>query len=242
MGANSYTYAYLTGALGLLALWLLVYWRSPLLRGEMVWTGAVALLNAIPLEVLLWTKDWWHPATITGTTPGPEDFIYGFANQSVIAILYTALAVGIVRQRIESAAGRPTLLLGALPFLAQTVLPVLLVWGLGLHSSPATLAGTLIGLALILWQRRDLLPVAAGSGLAGVLLALPLFAGLDVLFPGFVRLHWYLDRLSGVTLLTAPLEDVLWYGYTAAFLGVFYKYCFGVAVHAPQRALQPQLS
>ena len=239
MAADPYTYTYLTGALMLLAVWLLLYWRIPSLRREMVWIGVVSLLNAIPLEMLLWSHDWWHPATLTGTTPGPEDFVYGFANQSTIGIAYPALLVGAFRAQAGRMRPAPSLPMRLLPFLAQTILPVLLVWGLHLHSSPATLAGTLIGLALMLRVRRDLAPVALGSAALGVVIAVPLFVVLDLVFPGVVRAHWFLDRLSGVTVLTAPLEDLLWYGYTAAFLGVYYKYWHGVALQAPQRALQP---
>jgi len=57
MAADPYTYTYLTGALMLLAVWQLLYWRVPSLRREMVWIGVVSLLNAIPLEVLLWSHD-----------------------------------------------------------------------------------------------------------------------------------------------------------------------------------------
>jgi hypothetical protein len=62
---------------------------------------------------------------------------------------------------------------------------------------------------------------------------------VDQLSPGLVRAHRYLDRLSGVPVPTAPLEDLRWYGYTAAFLGAYSEYWHGVAVAAPRARTHP---
>jgi ribose transport system permease protein len=71
-------------------------------------------------------------------------------------------------------------------------------------------------------------PVALAAGaLLGTLAALPIYWLMEGLLPGFIAASWYLDRLSGVLLLGIPLEDLVWYLYTAALWGVYYKYLEG---------------
>jgi hypothetical protein len=118
--------------------------------------------------------------------------------------------------------------LAQLTFAAWIIQPRLLVHRLGMHASSATTAGALLGLTLGLGVRRDLLPLALGSALASGALACPLVSFLDLPFPRVVQAHGCLDRLGGVILLAAPLEDVLRYGSTAASLGIGCKFWVGV--------------
>jgi Na+/proline symporter len=64
---TSYTLAYLLGTVLFIPLWFGLYWRNPGLRREMLVMSAVSVIIFVPLEFLLWSRDWWHPATITGT-------------------------------------------------------------------------------------------------------------------------------------------------------------------------------
>jgi hypothetical protein len=50
----------------------------------------------------------------------------------------------------------------------------------------------------------------------------------SVLQPG--RATWDLPHLSGVLVLGIPIEDLLWYLYTAALWGTYYKFATGQVV------------
>jgi hypothetical protein len=58
---------------------------------------------------------------------------------------------------------------------------------------------------------------------------------MRVLLPGYIASTWYLERLSGIDLLGIPVEDVVWYLYTAAFLGTYFKFAASLSVQ-PMRA------
>jgi hypothetical protein len=173
---------------------------------------------------LIWTRDWWHPVTVTGTTIGLEDVIYSIGNGGYMAALYAAIFAR------EPVADQPRLswLARVAPLAALALLPVGLVYGLGVHSFTATAIGTLIGLGCIVLVRHDLARVAVVSGLLGTAIAIPVYLATEAIFPGWIAATWEESRLSGAFLLGIPIEDLLWYLYTAAFWSVYYKYAAGV--------------
>jgi hypothetical protein len=229
--ADRLTWLYFTCAVAFLVLWLLAFWRVPQVRRELVFLGLVSLPNAIPLEVLLWVRDWWSPPSIFGTHPGYpslEDFLYAFFNNSLMAALYSILLYAFFGGRQVAVAAPPSWPSRVAPFVAATLLPFPLTNGLGLHSSWASLVGTLAGIAYILWRRPDLGAMSIGSGAAGLLVGLLSFALLTPMFPGFVDRFWITERLSNVRIMGGPLEDLVWYLSTAAWLGIYYKFWYGV--------------
>ncbi len=59
---------------------------------------------------------------------------------------------------------------------------------------------------------------------------------IEALFPGSIAAPWDLAHLSGILPLGIPVEDLLWYLYTAALWGTFYKFASGGRVVATRRA------
>ena len=53
----------------------------------------------------------------------------------------------------------------------------------------------------------------------GTVLAIPVYLAVEVVFPGSIAATWDLPHLSGLLLLGIPIEDLLWYLYTAALCG-----------------------
>ena len=89
-----YTYVYLIGSLLFVPVRLLLYWRSPSSRREMLIMSGFFVYIGAPMEALLYTRDWWHPATVTGTLIGFEDVLYSIGNGGYMAALYVALVRG----------------------------------------------------------------------------------------------------------------------------------------------------
>ena len=236
----NYTTAYLVGALLFIPLWVGLFWRNPALRREMLVMSGVFVAIGVPMELLLFTKDWWHPQTITGTTVGIEDVVYSIGNGGYMAALYCAL----FRARPEPAYAPPSWLRKLLPLAAISVLPLALFYGLGVHSFVGTTIGSLLALVLVLKDRWDLWRVAALSALVGTLLAVPVYVIMEAVFPGWIAATWDLRRLSGVVVAGIPIEDLAWYVYTSALWSTYYKFAAGqklLAAHA-RAELAPALS
>jgi len=229
-----YAYGYLIGACFYVLLWSILFWRRPDLRREMLVMSALSVAYGLPHEYFLWTRDWWRPPTITGTRIGVEDLLYAIGNGGVLAVLYAVA----FRRRLERVKRALPLAIRLLPYAINGLLPPLLVALTGLHSFLASAAGALLALAVIVRARPDLAWVALGSAVIGTLASLPFYWLMEGILPGFIEASWYLDRLSGVLLLHIPLEDLLWYLYTGALWGAYYKFLASYQV-APRAAALP---
>jgi hypothetical protein len=227
-----YTYVYLVGSLLFVPVWLLLFWRLPGARREMLVMSALFVCIGVPMEALLYTRDWWHPMTITGTRVGVEDFIYSIGNGGYMAALYLALT----RSAYQRTAA-PSLWLRLLPVICLVALPLSLVYAFGVHSFVATSVGSLLALAIVLGARPDLVRVAIVTGAVGTLLAIPVYLAMEAIFPGSIAATWDLPHLSGLLPLGIPIEDLLWYLYTCALWGTYYKFATGQRLEPTARNL-----
>jgi hypothetical protein len=228
---GSYTYVYLFGSLLFVPIWALWYWRSPASRRDMLIMSAIFICIGVPSEALLYTRDWWHPATVTGTLVGIEDVLYSIGNGGYMAALYAV----ITRSQLVHDRRPPTLPLRVAPIAAIAILPFVLCLGFGVHSFIATSIGSIVALSIVLAARADLARVAVVSGTVGTALAVPVYLIMEVVFPGSIAATWDLPHLSGIYLLGIPVEDLVWYVYTAALWGTYYKFATGIHVLAASR-------
>jgi lycopene cyclase-like protein len=240
MSALDLHYAYLVGSLLFVPVWALMYWRSPTSRREMLVMSALFTVTiGVPLEFWLYSRDWWHPVTITRTAIGVEDVIYSIGNGGYLAAVYAFT----FRGRLERLQHVPPLPLRLLPPAITVFLPLITAYGFGWPAFPSATLGSLIALAIVLAARRDLISVAAGSAIVGTALAIPVYLALEALFPGLVAATWDLPRLSGLLPLGIPIEDVAWYAYTAALWSTYYKFAAGLrVVSARHTAVTKQLA
>jgi hypothetical protein len=166
---RAYTTGYLIGALATLGVWGFIFALRKDLRRELavmsLWAAAVGL----PHEYLLWTRDWWHPPTLTGTVVGVEDLLYALGTGGVLATLYAA----VMRRQVRPVRPAPHWPARLLPMVLDFVTPLVLVPAFGPHSFVACGIGVALALAWIFVRRPDLVAVALGSAMLGVLFALP---------------------------------------------------------------------
>jgi hypothetical protein len=224
--STSYTYVYLIGSLLFVPIWALLFWRNPASRREMLIMGGIFVCIGVPAEALLYTRDWWHPATLTGTRVGIEDVLYSVGNGGYMAALYAA----ITRCQFGRDQRAPTWPLRLAPIASIAIVPFVLCLGFGLHSFVATSIGSLLALAIVLAARVDLAPIAVVTGLVGTALAVPVYLIMEGVFPGSTAATWDLPHLSGILPLGIPAEDLVWYVYTAALWGTYYKFATGLRV------------
>jgi Lycopene cyclase len=228
-------FAYLVGSLMFVPVWLLLYWRSRSVRREMLLMSALFTISiGVPLELLLYSRDWWHPLTVTGTRLGIEDVLYSVGNGGYMAGLY----VCVFRAHVAPGRKAPALALRLAPLAAAFGIPIVLAYGVGWLAFPSATVGSLIALAIVLIRRRDLVRVAIASGLLGTALAIPVYLVMEALFPGLVAATWDLPHLSGLLPLGIPIEDLVWYVYTAALWSTYYKFATGRVVESYRGTIQ----
>ncbi|HZU34568.1 MAG TPA: lycopene cyclase domain-containing protein [Gemmataceae bacterium] len=220
---SAYTTGYLIGALVNVGAWLVIFLLRKDLRRELVTMSWWAAAIGLPHEYLLWTRDWWHPPTITGTVVGIEDLLYALSTGGLLATLYAVVA----RRGAQADDIVPCRSARYLPILLDFGIPLVLVPTLGLHSFVASGIGALLALGWILVRRPDLVGTALASAVLGVLLGLPCYWLVEWLMPGFIRAVWDVPRLSGILITGVPIEDLLWYAYSAALFGTYFKYASG---------------
>ena len=87
--------------------------------------------------------------------------------------------------------------------------------------------GFSLGTFYLLVKRRDLLKDSLISGLGLSLGSIPLFLIIELVFPGWIERTWLFKMLSGVRILSAPLEDVIWFMFAGFYIGPLYEFWTG---------------
>ena len=218
-----YKYNYLVGAVLCFVLWLILYWHRRDLRKEMLYMSICVAIVGLFAEFFLWTVDWWHPYTITGTRIGIEDLILGFTNGGVAAVLYEEIfKKRLYRRKIYQPSH------GIWIFaLVSLIVTYSFFYFFQLTSFYATTIGFAIGGVIILWFRKDLVIDAILSGFLVSLVSLPFYWILFYLSPGIVGAIWYTNRLSGVYFAGIPVEDLVFYFFVGFTVGPLYEFWRG---------------
>src|SRR3990167_2303674 len=171
-----YTYTYLLANIVELVIWLALFiWRKDI-RREMLIMSFYFGMAGVVLE-FVYTIDWWHPLTITGTRVGIEDFLFGFWIGGIAAVIYEV----VFRRHLRSMRKRPIigndhslfLQLSLLGLLGSFIFMTSLVSGT--NSFVASVV-TLILLLMYMWYRRpDLIPESLASGVLIIVIWYPWF-------------------------------------------------------------------
>lgn len=194
----------------------------------MILFGAAFLWPGIAAEYFLWTNDYWHPETITGTIIGPEDFIMAFTHVSLPAIIYKFIFrkgitdIDIPNKQLFFIAAKK---LEIISLLAISPLFILLIYN-GVHSFLVTSISMLLVGIYIAFNRNDLLVPMLWSAVLMTALAFPVYLISSFVFPGIVSAFWD-PSLSGYVFFGIPIEDAAWYFLLGFFMGGMYEFLTG---------------
>ena len=173
----------------------------------------------------VYTIDWWRPATITGTRMGIEDFLFGFWVGGISSVIYEEIFKKKVYTR-KPKKGRP-LLFGLLFSFGLAFLFFGSFYLLKLSSFESSIVA-FAPLTLLIWTiRRDLILDSLATGFFMVVAGLFWFWIPEYFTPGWVSNHWLFENLSGVVILNAPLEDLIWVFLAGAYIGPLYEFWKG---------------
>lgn len=198
--------------------------------------GVVFLWPGIAAEYLLWTKDYWHPETITGTIIGPEDFIMAFTHVSLPAVIYKFVFqkgitdISISNEKLFFVAAKK---LAIILFLAVSPLLVLLAYN-GVHSFLVTSISMLLVGIYIAFSRNDLLVPMLWSAILMTAVAFPVYIAWSFVSPNVVSAFWD-PSLSGYVFFGVPVEDAAWYFLLGFFMGGMYEFLTGARLEDMKR-------
>jgi hypothetical protein len=167
--------------------------------------------------------DWWRPLTIFGTSVGLEDFFFGAAMGGVASSGFEILFKQRLRAPVRSQKHlRNDYILyaslgtcGALFFSAVTF---------GMSSFFASIISLGVPTLYIWYLRRDLIINSFVSGVFMGMCMAASFVVVEFVTPGWVDTHWLHSNLSGIILVSAPFEDLVWAFFVGTFVGPLYEF------------------
>lgn len=215
-----YQYTYLVGALLADISWIFIYFYRKDLRRELVIMSAFLTFYGVLAQYLWWTRDWWHPLTITGTRIGVEDFLLAFGNGGIASVLYSVVfrKKNLKTKKTMNLRGFVILQILGIGFIAFST------WVLHLPSAIGTNVGMALVGCIIIFLRRDLLACALGSAFLVGGIFLPVFYIAMQISPGYIEQYWIFSSLSGIRITGIPVEDILFYSLAGFVYGPFYKF------------------
>lgn len=220
----AYEYSYLIADVALLLVWMIFFFRREAPRKEMIILSLIFGVCGI-LSEFVYARDWWHPLTITGSIVGFEDFLFGFVFGGIASVAFTELFNKKIEFRRADVNSRVWQFKNFLYVLASLIV---LFFGsffiLRINSFYSTIIAVALPLSYILYKRNDLVVDSLISGALMLALALILFPVIEIITPGWVAYSWYVDNLSGIMILRAPIDDLLWFFIVGAFIGPLYEF------------------
>ncbi len=218
-----FEYAYLVGNLFFAFIWIALFVsRKDLRRKILIMSSVVAPLA---LTQLFFVRDYWRPEYFHGSgVVGVEDFVFSFLIGGIGGGIYEEIfGKKYVSRHLER---HPHWM-----FIVAVVGMLWMIIGniiLQLNSMSVTIAGLLLIGATILISRHDLVKDAIFSGLLTGSLMVGFYILWTNLFPGVVQQWWLLNNLSGIIILGAPLEEIM-FGFGWGFLaGPTYEFIHGL--------------
>lgn len=220
----SYLYSYLIGDLTLLIVWFILFYFRKDVRKEMLIISLLIGIGGLFAETI-YTIDWWQPLTITGTLIGIEDFLFGFAIGGIGSSIYEVIfkkkiRIKNVNQKKRFNQNKNILLFGA----SIVVLLFITFFLMNLNSFYSSIISLGIPIIYMNVKRKDLILNSILSGFFLMLTSFLAFITVELITPGWINSAWFLENLSGIIILTAPLEDLIWFFLMGMFIGPLYEF------------------
>ncbi len=183
--------------------------------------GIWLILAGLIGQTLLWRNDWWNPQTISNTLIGFEDILHGFTAGGVALAIFSIFSKRKFYPMTKTGANnfQIVVIIGI-----SLIATLTLFWILKINSFYATLLGSFFMWLVLLTKRRDLFFASIASGLLFMFWSILVFTIISFLSPDFVATTWKHENLFGIYILSAPLEDILFYFSTGTLVLPFYLY------------------
>ncbi|MBI2547291.1 MAG: hypothetical protein HYW23_02485 [Candidatus Aenigmarchaeota archaeon] len=219
-------YEYLVGSLGLLVIWLIIFLKSPKLRGEMLLSGSIML--PLALTEPLFVPEYWNPSTLfnLASTTGfdLESFIFVFAVGGFIAVLYETIFKTehekISHKEMHSKRHRFHRLVLITPFITFG----LLYFFTNFNPIYSGAIASVLGAIATYFCRPDLVREMLGGGALFLILYFSFFLMLHLIFPDFIDSTWNFGAISGIKIFGVPAEELMFALTFGMFWSSFYEH------------------
>ncbi len=211
-------FGYAVLVLGGMIVWAVIFILRKDLRKSLIGMGiAYGMLSAVTAH-LWWTRDWWHPLTLTGTKVGIEDFFTGFGAGGVMMTAYQFfLKKKLVKVFPKTLLARML----KLAFSASVLVTIhILIYGFHLTSFWAFSISVSVALIIMFITRRDLIAPALISGVLTTVFIFPIYWITILTTPEWVTRTYDFAHLSGILLIGIPLEELIFWFIAGMFIGI----------------------
>jgi hypothetical protein len=217
-------FGYLTGAIFITIIWVVIFSLRADLREKMVVIGF--LLLPVVFYASFFVPEYWNPPFIFDLVSkvgfSLEDLLFMFFGSGVVCVSHTLIfgdKKNIDGHDIPFYPKR--FIYFAFVLYASFLILNLLGFATHLYSS------LIINVLLIAWifiQRKDLQKIMLVNGLILGVLYFVILAVFHSIFPGFFTTYYNVENLWGVYVLGVPLEEAVWGFHFGTLLGGLYEY------------------
>ncbi len=217
-------YSYLLMGSLFLVIWLILFLLRKNLRKEMLTMSIMFGIAGILIE-RVYIHDWWKPLTITRTTIGFEDFLFGFVIGGISAVIYEFIFSKSLRQKPIDETNKKA---QKLSFTAFGLFFIAMFAGcfflLTLNTLEASIIAFVSATAIIYFQRHDLIIPSLATGGVVVVLACLVYSLTNLITPGWVQAFWYFKNIPNIVIFSVPIDDFIWYILAGAFIAPLYEF------------------
>lgn len=220
----NYQYSYLIGDLLFIFVWLAFFLLRRDTRKEMF---VISLIFGVagPLSQIVYLNDWWRPLTITATSLGIEDFLFGFSIGGISAVIYEHLfqkrvKIGKINKSKEKKRN--------VNFSLTIILIPLIFYGgffiLKMNTFISSIFAFIIPTIIIYTKRKDLIKNSFFSGILTMLIMFLVYQIIEMIIPSFFESFFLFQNIGKTIFLKIPLEEYVWFFLFGLLIGPLYEY------------------
>jgi len=151
-------------------------------------------------------------------------FSPGFTTSGVTAVIFKELFSRITYRTKKTY----NHWINAIPVFIGVLIMFFLFSYLRVFSFYANLIGLGVMALIILLIRRDLFREAILGGLLLLIISLPVYWIIFLLFPSWRDQTWFADSISDIYFISIPYEDLVWWFFVGANFAVVYDFINGL--------------
>ncbi len=230
-------YEYLIGVLVIAIFWFLVFLLRKDLRKAMVLSGLIYMIVLIFTFAVWWVlshfiylsgsiiPDYWNPDTLFNLgriTKGLsiEDALFMFFVGGIVTVLYEI----IFKKRIINTNKKPHKISIVVYFLGFFIFTYFVQLNI-IYTS--LILPSFLGAIFLIIQRKDLIKHSIIGALLFTIIYFLGFLLFDFIFPNVIESYWNLNGLSGIILLSIPIEELLYAFSFGLMWSPMYIYFYG---------------
>jgi len=200
----------------------MIFWTSFFvirkdLRPYLVKAGIVFGIVGLLTEYFWWTISWWHPATLTGTRIGIEDFLTGFGAIGVMATAYQVFFKKKILVFKRNTAF--SVFLKVLFIISIFILTTILLYGFHFTIFYAFSISCIVAIFVMFTSRPDLIVSGIITGILTTVCVLPIYLATILTVPHWVAQTYDFQHLSGILFAGIPIEELVFWFLAATFVG-----------------------